>query len=57
MTTHDQTPIIAQATAKGSGAIAMVRLSGQSLFAVVAPMIKLPHAQSIEQCGGDTVHF
>jgi tRNA modification GTPase len=57
MTTHDQTPIIAQATAKGSGAIAMVRLSGQNLFAVVAPMIKLPHTQSIEQCAGDTVHF
>lgn len=57
LTTQDQQPIIAQATAKGSGAIAMLRLSGQDVFSIVAPMIKLPHAQSVEQCAGDTVHF
>lgn len=57
MYTHDEETIIAQCTPRGSGAIALLRLSGLDAVAVVSCMARLPHAKSLLEQSSHTIHF
>lgn len=52
----DQESIIAQTTSKGSGAIAMLRISGQNSFSIVSKISKLSSKKKILELKTHTIH-
>jgi tRNA modification GTPase len=54
---HDDETIIAQCTPKGSGAIALLRISGIEAFALATKISKLPSRARIDQLPSHTIHF
>lgn len=53
---HDET-IIAQCTPRGTGAIALIRLSGINVFDVAEKLIKLPKNKILKDLVTHTIHF
>lgn len=53
---RDQRPIIAQCTPSGSGALALLRLSGQNVRELISPISYLYNKQSIEKVATHTIH-
>ena len=49
--------IIAQCTPQGSGAIALLRLSGDNAFAIADAMSKLPGNKKISSQATHTIHY
>lgn len=57
MYNHDEHPIIAQCTPKGSGAIALLRLTGLGSIEIAAQMSKLATGKSLTQMSTHTIHY
>lgn len=55
--TTDEEPIIAQCTPTGSGAIALLRMSGHGVFAVAQKMATLSSGNDISQLPSHTIHL
>lgn len=53
----DEQTIVAQCTPKGSGALALIRLSGCNVFDIISDMAILPHQQTIISCSSHTIHY
>lgn len=53
----DQETIIAQCTPTGSGALALLRLSGSHSFAIATAISKLPHNKKIDQLPTHTIEY
>jgi tRNA modification GTPase len=53
----DDATIVAQCTAQGSGALALIRVSGDSACAIVAAMSRLADSQILTQVPSHTVHY
>ncbi len=53
----DDQPIIAQCTPKGSGAIALLRLSGTTIFSLANQFCKLPNKQPISNAQSQTINY
>lgn len=53
----DQETIIAQCTPSGTGALALLRLSGAMSFAVATAISKLPGNKKIDQLSSHTIHY
>ncbi|GAG60651.1 unnamed protein product [marine sediment metagenome] len=53
----DDQPIIAQCTPKGSGAIALLRLSGKTIFSLADQFCKLPNKQPISNAQSQTINY
>ena len=56
LTTHEQT-IIAQCTPKGSGAIALLRLSGPDAIEIASSISKLASGKTLRELPTHTIHF
>lgn len=54
---HDDETIIAQCTPKGSGAIALLRISGVAAFDLAAKISKLPSGTLLNTLPSHTIHF
>ena len=54
---HDDQAIIAQCTPKGSGAIALLRISGIAAFDLATKISKLPSGASLCTLPSHTIHF
>ena len=54
---HDDETIIAQCTPKGSGAIALLRISGMAAFDLATKLSKLPSGASLSALPSHTIHF
>ena len=55
--THDEQTIIAQCTPKGSGAIALLRISGLDAIEIASSISKLPGAKTLSEMPTHTIHF
>ena len=55
--TRDEEPIIAQCTPKGSGAIALLRISGAGACGVAAKMAQLASGDSLKKAPTHTIHY
>lgn len=55
-TSHDLQPIVALCTPQGSGAIALIRLSGNGIFNLVESAAGLSSGISISNCSSHTIH-
>lgn len=53
----DQETIVAQCTPQGSGALALIRFSGDNAFEVVALMTTLASGKKISEVSSHTVHY
>lgn len=54
---HDEQAIIAQCTPKGSGAIALLRISGLNAFDIATAISKLASQKLLHQVPTHTIHF
>lgn len=54
---HDDQPIIAQCTPRGSGAIALLRLSGTGALEVASKVSKLADGQLLQEKSTHTIHY
>lgn len=57
MVSHDNQTIIAQCTPKGSGAIAIIRISGNEALQITAKISKLANNKSIDSVPTHTIHY
>ena len=57
MLSHDETAIIAQCTPHGSGAIALLRLTGANAIEIATRMSKCASEKNIAQVPTHTIHF
>lgn len=57
LNTRDDQTILAQCTPQGSGAIALLRMSGEAAIAIAARMSKLASGKSLLEQESHTVHF
>lgn len=57
MVSYDEETIVAQATPSGSGALAIVRLTGSGAFDVATSLSKLPSGQTLRDLPTHTIHF
>lgn len=57
MLSYDDKTIIAQCTPKGSGAIALIRISGLSSISIVSKIAKLSGQKQLEDVSSHTIHF
>lgn len=55
--THDEQTIVAQCTPKGSGALALIRISGVTALACAERMSKLASKKSLLELSSHTIHF
>lgn len=54
---RDDETIIAQCTPRGSGALALIRISGVNAFTIAHSMIKLANKQSLVDVATHSIHF
>lgn len=54
---HDDETIIAQCTPKGSGAIALIRITGSNAIEIASNISKLPSDQKLTYVQTHTIHF
>lgn len=54
---HDEEPIIAQCTPSGSGAIALLRLTGVGAVAIADALSALPSGKKLSEASTHTIHF
>lgn len=57
MIARDNQTIVAQCTPQGSGALALIRISGDDAFDSAARMIKLSSNNSLHDCATHTIHY
>lgn len=57
MYTHDEQTIVAQCTPKGSGALALIRISGATALTCAGRMSKLTSKKSFSELPSHTIHF
>ena len=53
----DQEPIVALCTPRGSGAIALLRLSGVGSIRIADKLSRLSSGKRLEECSTHTIHF
>jgi tRNA modification GTPase len=54
---HDEQTVIAQCTPKGSGAIALLRISGTDAIAIASSISKLSGSKKLHDMATHTIHF
>lgn len=54
---RDKEPIIAQCTPQGSGALALIRITGEGIFECIAPYIRLASKKTILDVPSHTIHY
>lgn len=54
---HDHEPIVACCTARGAGAIALIRVSGTGAVAVVARVARLASGLALDAVASHTIHY
>ncbi|MEX2437822.1 MAG: tRNA uridine-5-carboxymethylaminomethyl(34) synthesis GTPase MnmE, partial [Candidatus Babeliales bacterium] len=57
MLTHDQDAIIAQCTPVGTGALALIRLSGENAFTIADALAQLPSKKQLSRSASHTIHY
>ena len=57
MYTHDEQTIVAQCTPKGSGALAIIRISGIAAIACAERISKLAGKKSFSELSSHTIHY
>lgn len=56
MLTHDEVPIVALCTPRGSGALGLLRLSGANALAVASSCARLSSGARLDVCESHTIH-
>jgi tRNA modification GTPase len=57
MLAHDEQPIIAQSTPTGAGALALIRMTGTSVFDVAEKFIRFSSKNKISELSSHTIHY